>query len=134
MAQLADLFARGGYGRLPQERAAFLTLSGQGCECLLWPRTRAFQKESFTGELPKDLVAIAHTHPNATPTPSRGDHALANALGVPVIVVTNRSVIAAMPGSPRMEILVSGTLWSRTAKRAGWGCSEQGEGVRIAAR
>ena len=98
-ALLTDLFEKGGFGRLPTERAAFLRANGSGTiECVLWPKGAAFQRASFHGVIPDGVIAVAHTHPNREKWPSRGDHTLADRLGIPVLVVTRGGVTGARPG------------------------------------
>lgn len=119
VAILADLFASGGYGRLPTERAAFLVLGEDGSlQCQAWPGSAQFQEASYHGTIPARAIAIAHTHPNHRPDPSAVDHALATRLGIPVLVVSRSGVVAARPGSRSPERIVSGR-WSEVSTARG---------------
>ena len=95
---LADLYAKGGYGRVAIERAAFLVAGEEGTvRCVLWPFAPEFQQASFRGAVPAGTLAIAHTHPNHLPFPSAGDRALAQKLSLPVLVLTRKGIMAALP-------------------------------------
>lgn len=124
IAVLADLFEKGGSGRLPMERAAFLVRDGERCRCLLWPFTGQFQQTSYVGAVPAAAFAVAHTHPNGMPNPSVADRALARRLELPVVVVTARRVSAAIPGEKRTRVLLTGT-WRKGAPDLA--CEEMGE-------
>ena len=101
------LLAEGGYGRFDRERAAFLIREDDGTLTLEpWPNG-GFRHATFRGTIPARTIAILHTHPASAPQPSARDHAEARRLGVPVVVITPASVIAASAG--RTRVLVSGT-------------------------
>ncbi len=103
---LSDLLREGGMGRLPRERAAFLTVDEAGIfRCLIWPKTGAFNSESFNGHLPAGIVAIAHTHPRESSLPSSHDRAQATRLQIPFIVLTPRTIEVAMPGGSRQSVV-----------------------------
>lgn len=121
---LADLYEKGGFGRLHTERAAFLVGGdSETVECLLWPRGAGFQRATYRGSVPANLIAIAHTHPNAQPLPSAVDHELADRIGVPVLVVTRRGVLAAMPGNPKAVEVHHGDMPRLASQR---GCMPHG--------
>jgi proteasome lid subunit RPN8/RPN11 len=92
-----DLLARGGYGRLPRECAAFLIRESDGSLTLApWPGS-AYHRASVRGRVPDGAIAILHTHPREEPSPSRHDRQEARRLQMPVLVITPSGVIAAMP-------------------------------------
>ena len=91
------LLAESGYGRLSQERAAFLIREDDGTLTLEpWARG-GFRHASWRGTIPQRTIAILHTHPAGEAQPSARDRQEAQRLGVPVVVITSDSVIAAMP-------------------------------------
>lgn len=97
------LLVESGYGRLPFERAGFLILERDGAITMQPWDTRGVRHASYRGAMPERVIAIAHTHPRNETRPSSRDREVAARVGVPVIVVTNESVIAAMPdGSLRV--------------------------------
>jgi hypothetical protein len=91
------LLAESGHGRLDHERAAFLILERGGALTLQPWNTRGVRHARYRGALPARVIAIVHTHPRNEPRPSARDRAEAARLGLPVVVVTNESVVAAMP-------------------------------------
>ena len=94
----ADLIAQSGHGRLPMERAAFLRLMPDGTyEHVPWPFSATYQSARFTGTVPNRTVAIVHTHPLRMPRPSSHDRELAQRLGLPIVVITPRSLMVAQP-------------------------------------
>lgn len=104
-----QLLAEGGYGRFDRERAAFLIRERDGSLTLApWP-DGGFRHASFRGEVPARTIAILHTHPAKLPQPSAQDRAEAKRLGIPIVVITPRSVIVADPNAARTPILSSGT-------------------------
>jgi hypothetical protein len=112
-----SLLAEGGYGRLDYERAAFLIRERDGSLTLEpWPG-RGFRHATFRGAVPARTIAILHTHPAGQPQPSARDRAEAKRLGIPVVVITPGSVIAAEPTSARTRVLVSGTSRAPSARR-----------------
>ncbi len=120
---LADLYAKGGYGRVAIERAAFLVADEKGTvRCELWPFAPEFQQASFRGAIPAGTIAIAHTHPNQLPSPSAGDRALAQKLGVPVLVLTRKGIVAALPAGGAPVRLARG--WNVAMEGAGAACVE----------
>jgi hypothetical protein len=99
-----QLLAEGGYGRFQQERAAFLIEERNGSLTLEpWPES-GHRHATFHGAIPERAIAIVHTHPADAPDPSVRDRAEARRLGLPVIVITPRSVIATSgtPASRRL--------------------------------
>ena len=93
----AELLARGGYGRLPVEYGGFLIReSDHSLTFASWPRG-SLQRAAFRGAIPRGTLAIVHTHPRELPDPSAHDCDEARRLGLPVVVVTPRAVIAVRP-------------------------------------
>jgi hypothetical protein len=72
-----SLWKESGYGYDPNhiETAAWIVLNSENNhEFLKWPHSGEKNKESWKGQLPKNLVAQVHTHSSATdPKPSRLD-------------------------------------------------------------
>jgi Prokaryotic homologs of the JAB domain len=92
-----ELLAAGGWGRLETERAAFLIRERNDALSLEpWPGG-GYRHATFRGVVPERAIAVVHTHPYGEDEPSRNDRAEAKRLGIPVLVVTPDSVIAAMP-------------------------------------
>jgi proteasome lid subunit RPN8/RPN11 len=85
----------GGYGHLPLEAAAFVVRDGNTYACEMWPRAVTYHSASWSRRVPSNVVAIIHSHPADLPEPSVGDADLARRLGIPVVVVTPRTIIAA---------------------------------------
>ncbi|HVE70185.1 MAG TPA: Mov34/MPN/PAD-1 family protein, partial [Thermoanaerobaculia bacterium] len=95
-----QLLAEGGYGRFQHERAAFLIEERDGTLTLEpWPAS-GHRHATFQGAIPPRTIAIVHTHPADAPEPSARDRAEARRLGLPVIVITPRSVMATHPTGP----------------------------------
>ncbi|HEX2831809.1 MAG TPA: Mov34/MPN/PAD-1 family protein [Thermoanaerobaculia bacterium] len=92
-----ELLVDGGYGRLPHERAAFLILERDGSLTMQPWDTRGVRHATFRGAIPPRVLAIVHTHPRGEWKPSARDREEAVRTGIPVIVVTNGRVMAAMP-------------------------------------
>jgi hypothetical protein len=112
-----DLLAQGGYGRFQREHAAFLIRERDG-SLTLEPWTHSgFRHASFRGVIPARTIAILHTHPEGDPDPSSGDRAEARRLGLPVVVITPGSVIAADPSAGRTRVLSSGRNRAPSVRR-----------------
>ena len=112
-----QLLAESGYGRWPRERAAFLIQERDGSLTLEpWPHG-GFRHATFRGAIPPRTIAILHTHPADEPEPSARDRAEARRLGLPVVVITPRSVIAAEPTAERTRVLSSETSRAPAAPR-----------------
>jgi hypothetical protein len=105
----AWLLEEGGFGRLDRERAAFLIREADGSLTVEpWP-DGGFRHARFRGTVPARTIALLHTHPREERQPSARDRDVARDLGIPVIVVTPESVIAARPEG-RTEVL-SASSW-----------------------
>jgi JAB domain-containing protein similar to deubiquitination enzymes len=129
LSLFADLLGKAARTGDPDgEMAAFLVREQDGrLRCLLWPRLARRRSEAFTGMLPLGVIAVVHTHPGVMPEPSRNDRTEAKRLGLPIYVLTSRTVFVADPDTGQSVNLVGRTNWSRgTSPRAcesGWGGS-----------
>lgn len=110
--ELHQLVARSGFGRMDVEVAAFLVRSDGELSLVPWASTRRFREQQFRGVIPRGTIAIVHTHPLALPDPSAGDRGEAERLGLPIVVLTPRSITIARP-SGADEAIVRGRFWSR---------------------
>lgn len=100
----AMLLEEGGYGRFHHERAAFLIREREGSLTLQPWDDRSHHRATFRGTIPARTIAVLHTHPRSDPRPSSGDRAQARRLGLPIVVITPQSVIAAMPDGNEVEV------------------------------
>jgi hypothetical protein len=129
LSLFADLLGKAAKTGDPDgEMAAFLVREQDGrLRCLLWPRLGRRRSEAFTGLLPLGVIAVVHTHPGVMPEPSRNDRTEAKRLGLPIYVLTRRTVFVADPDTGQSINLAGRTNWSRdTSRRAcetGWGGS-----------
>lgn len=113
-ACFAQLLRLGGYGKRPQERAAFLILhANHRFSCVIWPPTFGYRNERWSGPIPDGTVAIVHTHPEREPQPSSFDVAEAERIGVPILVLTNGSVTVAYPSSNKRVATLAGRAWTK---------------------
>jgi hypothetical protein len=97
--------------RYQSERAAFLVRrSDGGLTTVPWPAGE-HAKASYTGHIPAHCVAIIHTHPRKAPRPSVHDVAQAKRLGLPIIVITPRSITVATPRGTTEQLFEEG--WTR---------------------
>jgi hypothetical protein len=79
------------------EHAAFIVQSSAGVFGLMaWPN-RGFYGAKWTGPIPKNAVAVIHTHPRQRPIPSSQDRAEASRLGLPFYVVSRAALCVATP-------------------------------------
>jgi hypothetical protein len=110
-ACFARLLALSGYGRRPDERAAFVVVRDDGrFDCVLWPATNGFRSASWQGSRPEGVIAIAHTHPRTLPDPSTRDAEEARRLALPIYVLTpQQAVLVATDG--RAIVLARGEGW-----------------------
>jgi|GEM_PF-2019504 len=89
----ARLLVQGHYGGSHIEQAAFLLRDERGrLVAVDWPATGETDSAAWAGPLPAGVVAIAHTHPNWLPRPSRIDRATARRTRVPVYVITRTEI------------------------------------------
>src|SRR5438067_5790331 len=87
------LLRKASYGRLGEERAGFLVLDGDHFRLVLWPPTHKYHAEEWRGKIPAGTVAAVHTHPIAQPEASNVDRTEAQRVGIPMFVITLRSVV-----------------------------------------
>ncbi|HET8775364.1 MAG TPA: Mov34/MPN/PAD-1 family protein [Thermoanaerobaculia bacterium] len=98
------LLAESGYGQREYERAAFLIRESDGTLTLEpWPH-HGFRHATFRGKVPARTIAILHTHPAGQSHPSPRDRAEAKRLGIPVVVITPKSVTAAIADGSVLRI------------------------------
>ena len=122
-ACFAQLLKLGGYGKRPQERAAFLVLHAHHrFACIVWPPSFGYRSERWIGPIPDGTVAIVHTHPEREPHPSSFDIEEAERIGVPILVLTNDSVTVAYPSRKRVATL-AGKAWAQRGEGAHCSCS-----------
>ena len=80
-------------GRSRYEQAAFVVRLPSGHIALVrWPRSESADEARWSGPFPSGTVAIAHTHPNWMPRPSRIDAATARSARLPVYVITQSHI------------------------------------------
>ncbi|MEW5980576.1 MAG: RHS repeat-associated core domain-containing protein, partial [Acidobacteriota bacterium] len=119
MESLYCLWVKGGYGFQPTERATWITKQQGDYGTVPWPWSAEAGKESWKGPPPIGSVAIVHTHPdNRSPKPSttggvtrRGDQGTADAINLPVYVVTRNAIWKAVPGGKEPLQVVEGEWW-----------------------
>jgi len=122
-ACFAALLKLGGYGKRPQERAAFLVLhADRTFGCVVWPATFGYRSERWSGPIPDGTIAIVHTHPEPEPEPSSFDVAEAKRIGVPIVVLTTHAVTAAYP-SARATVTLAGNDWTSRGEGVHCFCS-----------
>lgn len=109
----SDVVTRAGLANHSSESAAFLVLDTRGdVQCLAWPATNEYQRDTFTGQIPFGTVAIVHTHPaglDRLPTPFDEDKA--RELHLPIIVVTRTDIAMFDPASDKTTLLVNNHQW-----------------------
>jgi hypothetical protein len=90
----ATLVKDAGYGHRPDERAAFLIVDDKGdLRVMSWPASNRFHAQRWDGSIPSGTIAVAHTHPNESPSASAHDCDEARRLGMPIFVLTPESVV-----------------------------------------
>ena len=88
-----NLLAQARYGQSDYEYGAFIVRDDSGqLRLSVWKFDREFRSAHFGGQLPSNVVAITHTHPNALPAPSDDDVLLARKIGLPVYVLTRMMI------------------------------------------
>ena len=123
-ACFAELLKLGGYGKRPQERAAFLVLhEHHRFACVVWPATFGYRSEQWNGPIPDGTVAIVHTHPEHEPEPSSVDVEEAERIGVPILVLTNGSITVAYPSSRAKIATLAGRAWTTRGEGVHCSCS-----------
>ena len=102
------------YGLGRQEEAAFVVREpGGGLSFVLWRSTAEAMASHFVGALPKNTIAIVHTHPMNHSMPSPDDCATARRLGIPVYVLMRTAITRTLGESN--ETLVVGD-WNPEAR------------------
>lgn len=91
-----DLWKDSGFGQDPKrtERSAWIIQhSDNTYECQRWPRSDAPNKEFWTGPVPYNTVAQAHTHTSAVdPKPSQNDRKFANRTNVILYTISGKGI------------------------------------------
>ena len=105
MHSFRDMVLRGAV-RPGIEVAAFVVLNSDGSyACRLWPATQMREKQVFVGEIPANVVAIVHTHPeNTSPWPSEGDISEAHRLRIAIWVLTRYAIYSVDADGHRQSI------------------------------
>ena len=112
-----ELFRAAQVGDRDVERAAFLTRDCKGgIERVMWPATMQRRAETYRGPLPPNVIAIAHTHPDGLPQPSRQDIAESKRVGLPIYVVSRTAIARVDPSGETTEI-VRNRNWFRSLQR-----------------
>jgi proteasome lid subunit RPN8/RPN11 len=89
----AHLMGEARSGFAPEESAAFIVMSADGAfRCIDWPSTHGFKEARWKGPIPSGVVAMAHTHPLASPYPSVDDRNEAVRIGMPIFVLSPQIV------------------------------------------
>ena len=115
LACFAHLLREAGFGFAPVERAAFVFMNADGeFRCLDWPATHQFKAAHWKGPIPVGVVAIAHTHPVASPYPSVDDRNEAVRIGMPIFVISPQ-IISVVQRNGREETLMCCKVWSERA-------------------
>lgn len=94
-----------------RESAIWIALNSESkYEAIEWPRTVQRSINTWSGPLPKHLVAQAHTHgDHLDPKPSSQDILVAQNLRIPVYTLTRKGIWRALPdGSVTLE---AGPRW-----------------------
>jgi hypothetical protein len=87
--EFRDLLLRGRWGMSHNEHATFVVRRGDGTIGFVeWPASAETDSARWEGAYPAGTIAIAHTHPNWLPAPSRLDSGVARRSGLPVYVIT----------------------------------------------
>jgi hypothetical protein len=120
---LWQMLGDAGFGFRRMEEAAFIVRKADGRLILVrWPEAGEPGTSRWFGPLPSGVVAIAHTHPNWDPNPSKIDIRTAQQSHLPVYVVTRSEISKTLGRSP--QIVLSGDWRIEATRRAvdGHGC------------
>jgi hypothetical protein len=94
-----------------------------GYEFLLWEITPERERVSWHEQIPNDVLAQAHTHPdNVEAKPSSPDQAIAKKLNIPVYTISRRGIWKADPDGTVVQ--VADKHWYKVAKS----CSQPAAG------
>ena len=100
------------YGFSESEEAAFVVRDADGAFSLVpWTPSGLPDRGIWAGRFPAGVVAIAHTHPNWVPMPSRIDARTARRTGLAVYVVTRFTIVKTGGGDP--QVIAGGEWYSR---------------------
>ena len=90
---LWEMLADARYGFSENEEAMFIIRNADGSFSFQrWDSTGVPHQAQWTAPIPEGVIAIAHTHPNAMPRPSRMDSQTAMRSKIPVYVVTRTRI------------------------------------------
>lgn len=104
------------YGHAKLEEAAFVVRNPDGeLGIVRWPSTGVPNESRWLGAFPEGTVAIAHTHPNGFPEPSRADKRTAKTRRMPVYVITRLKITKTTGGA---SITIVRGDWNPAATRA----------------
>ena len=108
-----DLLKKSAWGLSgPWERAAFVVINNDGTYgCIEWPNLHSYQAEGFYGIVPKNAVAIVHTHPVQFQRPSPHDDEEATRLDLPIYTITIRGVYKSLPGEEHAVVITNRQAW-----------------------
>ncbi len=124
---LRDLFAVSNTAARETERALFLTRDDAGTFGYeLWPATMQRRKASYRGTIPRNTVAIAHTHPHGMPKPSQHDLDEAARTGLPIYVVTRTSIARVDPDRTTTELVLRPEWYRNPLPPGGGPCAQWG--------
>ncbi|HET8799307.1 MAG TPA: Mov34/MPN/PAD-1 family protein [Thermoanaerobaculia bacterium] len=119
---LRDLLRMSRTAARDTERAMFLTRDDDGgIGSVLWPRTMERRKATYRGSVPRNAIAIAHTHPHEMPKPSQHDLDEAARTGLPIYVVTRAAIYRVEPDRTVIEI-AGRADWPTVVERGGEVC------------
>lgn len=93
----AMLLRESRYGFGPERAAFVIRVEDNALVLLPWPEG-AFDSAQWQGAIPRNAVAIVHTHPGSMPMPSRIDRATSRVTGLPVYVLTRCHISKALAG------------------------------------
>jgi proteasome lid subunit RPN8/RPN11 len=104
-AELWRLIGEARYGFAEREEAMFIVRDARGrLSFVRWTSMGVPHQTRWTGAWPRGVIAIAHTHPNWVPEPSRTDVRVAMRNKVPVYVVTRTRITKTSGGATREVI------------------------------
>lgn len=96
------LFTLGGLAGDERERAAFIVrTSGGAFEMLWWKECDRSGRAEYRGSIPKNAVAVVHTHPFHFPKGSPLDASEARRINLPFYVLTLASIYLVEPAHGR---------------------------------
>lgn len=108
----SDVYVHAGLSNRYAETAAFLVRDTAGdVQCLAWPLTNESRKESFSGAIPLQTIALVHSHPSMDRLPTAHDKDVARALHLPMIVLTQSNITLFDPDSNETTLIVDNRTW-----------------------